>query len=314
MALIFTDDGIYYYIAAAIFVTLYAGGFIRTTFSRAVVCCALVFVTFNSALYAFDFGQKSLIFVDSIMLYAIFISLSTCYFLEKMERQKFALEIELKAERDKIDAILHDMLPERIYERVKRGEMNIAESTDRASIAFCDMVGFTHLTSNTHPDLIVRMLNGLFTRFDEIALRHGVEKIKTIGDAYMAAAGVGDAINKDAYAIARFALEARDAASEVGKQHGFPIQMRFGIATGQVVSGIIGSSRPIFDVWGSTVNLASRLESISPPGAINIDASTASLLMHRFDVRPKGNATAKGIGLVEIFELDLTNEPQVNRQ
>jgi adenylate cyclase len=308
VALIFTDDGIYYYIAAPIYVTLYAGGFIRTTFYRAVVCCALIFGFFNFALYICNFGMRSFVFVDSMMVYAVFIGLSSCFFLEKIERQKFSVEFELKSERDKIDSILHDMLPERIYERVKRGEMNIAESTDRASIAFCDMVGFTHLSSNTRPDLIVSMLNDLFTRLDEIALRHGVEKIKTIGDAYMAAAGVGDAVNKDAYAIARFALEARDEASEVGIRHGFTIKMRFGVATGQVVSGIIGSSRPIFDVWGSTVNLASRLESISTPGSITIDAATASLLTDRFNVRPKGKATAKGIGEVEIFELNLRNE------
>lgn len=304
LALTFTQDGIYYYIAAAIFVTLYAGGFVRTTFLRAVVCCALIFFVFNLALYVSGFGTKSFLFVDSILAYTIFISLSTCYFIEKVERQKFALGIELKSERDRIDAILHDMLPERIYERVKRGEMNIAESTDQASIAFCDMVGFTHLTLNSEPDKVVSMLNSLFTRLDEIALCYGIEKIKTIGDAYMAAAGVGDAINKDAYAIARFSLEARNAASEVGIQHGFTIQMRFGIATGQVVSGIIGSSRPIFDVWGSTVNLASRLESISAPGAITIDASTASLLRDRFDVKPKGNASAKGIGEIAVFELN----------
>jgi adenylate cyclase len=304
MALLFTEDGIYNYIAAAIFVILYAGGFVRTTFSRAALCCLLIFATFNAALYIAAYELKSFVFVDCMIVYAIFISLSTCYFVERLERQKFTLEVELRTERDKIDAILHDMLPRRIYEKVKRGETNIAESTGNASIAFCDMVGFTHLASNNHPDVIVNILNGLFTRFDQIASFHGVEKIKTIGDAYMAAAGVGDAINKDAYAIARFALEARDAATEVGTQYGFTLEMRFGIATGQVVSGIIGRSRPIFDVWGSTVNLASRLEGISLPGAITIDAHTASLLINEFDVQPKGVATAKGIGRVDIFELN----------
>jgi adenylate cyclase len=304
MALILTEDGIYNYIGAVIFVIIYAGGFVRTTFSRAALCCLLIFATFNSALYIAGYEMKSFVFVDCMTTYAIFISLSTCYFIERLERQKFALEIELRTERDKIDLILHNMLPRRIYDKVKRGEINISESTDNASIAFCDMVGFTHLASTKHPDVIVNILNGLFTRFDKIASFHGVEKIKTIGDAYMAAAGVGDAINKDAYAIARFALEAREAATEVGTKYGFTLEMRFGIATGQVVSGIIGTSRPIFDVWGSTVNLASRLEGISLPGQISIDTRTASLLTSEFEIRPKGVATAKGIGRVDIFELN----------
>ncbi|ACA15095.1 adenylate/guanylate cyclase [Methylobacterium sp. 4-46] len=307
LALIYTENGIYYYIGAIIFTTFYAGGFIRTTFDRASICCILVFTCSNAGLFLKSFDTKAFVYVNSFLLYTIFITLATCFFVEKTERQKFKLERELRSERDRIDRILRDILPMQIYDRIKGGENHIADLNDHVTISFCDIVGFTHLASRTSPHDVIRLLNDLFSQLDDIAAKHGIEKIKTIGDAYMAAAGVGDAIHKDAHAVAGFALDARRAVLETGERHGAAIQMRFGIATGQVISGVIGVTRPVFDVWGSTVNLASRLETASPPGAITLDARTAELLDRRFRVRPSGCIALKGIGAVATFQLVHSN-------
>ncbi|GAA0263577.1 hypothetical protein GCM10008965_34660 [Methylorubrum aminovorans] len=265
----------------------------------------LLFV--NCAIYFKGLASITYVYANFFLGYAAFIGLTVGYFIEALERNKFLLQRRVEYEQNRTEKILKEIIPSSIYERVKNGEVQIADLSHSVTILFCDIVGFTEMASKQSASQIVSMLNDLFSRLDEIAAFHGVEKIKTIGDAYMAAAGIGDAVQKDAYAIADFALASKMVTEQMSDEYPWPICMRFGIATGEVISGVIGSSRPTFDTWGRTVNLASRLERSSPPGMICLDQATAEFLMNSYEISAYGRIALKGIGDTEAFLLHGAN-------
>jgi class 3 adenylate cyclase len=167
---------------------------------------------------------------------------------------------------------------------------------EEATILFADLVGFTAVASRVTPAVLVDNLNRIFSAFDDLCRRSGIEKIKTIGDAYMAAAGLPVPRPDHAEVIADFALAMLDTLEGVNTTMDVPFQIRIGIHTGPVVAGVIGSHRFLYDIWGDAVNLASRLESHGLPGRIHVSPQTSRMLEGRFELEPRGLINLRGIG------------------
>jgi adenylate cyclase len=209
----------------------------------------------------------------------------------------------LRAEQERSEALLLNILPRSIAERLKAATRTIADHFELVSIVFADVVDFTPLSQRLRPDEVVGILDRLFSEFDALVERHGLEKIKTIGDAYMAAAGVPDPRPDHARAAALLALGMREAAatSPVAGESG--LRLRIGINTGPVVAGVIGTKRFLYDLWGDAVNTASRMESQGSPGEIQITRATYELLRDDFVCEPRGTIQVKGKGQMETWYL-----------
>jgi guanylate cyclase len=217
--------------------------------------------------------------------------------------QRNAALAALRAEQEKSEALLVNILPRPIAERLKAETQTIADSFAEVSIVFADVVDFTPLAQRLLPAEMLGILDQLFSHFDALVERHGLEKIKTIGDCYMAAAGVPQPCPDHARRAARLALDMRDAlgASAVADQPG--LQMRIGINSGPVVAGVIGTKRFLYDLWGDAVNTASRMESHGTPGEIQITRATYELLKDDFVSTPRGTILVKGKGSMETWYL-----------
>lgn len=198
----------------------------------------------------------------------------------------------------KLETLIENMLPPAISNRLRQEGRSFADGVEQCSVLFADIVNFTHLSANMSPQELVELLNRLFSHFDELAEMFGIEKIKTIGDAYMAAAGVPETRADHAERLARFALAMRDLIRE------YPgLSLRIGINSGPVVAGVIGKKRYIYDLWGDAVNIASRMESHGLPGSIQVSRSTYDLIADKFEFIERGQLDIKGRGKLEAFLL-----------
>jgi adenylate cyclase len=205
---------------------------------------------------------------------------------------------------NRVETLLLDILPEEIAQRLQFEPETIADHFDEASVLFADVVDFTPLSSRLSPRDVVGLLDRLFGTFDELVDRYEVEKIKTIGDCYMVAAGVPRHRIDHAQALARLALEMRAcAAACLPESDGHDLRLRIGISSGPVVAGVIGRRRFLYDLWGDTVNMASRMESHGTPDSIHITRSTLELLGDEFVTEPRGLVDVKGKGQVETWLL-----------
>jgi guanylate cyclase len=209
----------------------------------------------------------------------------------------------LREEQARSEGLLLNILPRSIADRLKAETRTIADQFSSASILFADVVDFTPLSERLPPAEVVGLLDRLFSHFDVLAERHGLEKIKTIGDCYMVAAGVPSPRPDHARAVALMALEmlaAMGSADEVGHPG---LELRVGINSGPVVAGVIGRKRLLYDLWGDAVNTASRMESHGTPGRIQITRETYELLADEFHCEPRGTIAVKGKGEVEAWYL-----------
>ncbi|MFH1463029.1 MAG: adenylate/guanylate cyclase domain-containing protein [Pseudomonadota bacterium] len=195
------------------------------------------------------------------------------------------------------------MLPAQIAETLKHRPGTIAEQHEGASVLFADIVGFTPMCRALSPTQVVDVLNEVFSRFDDLAQHYGVEKIKTIGDCYMVAAGVPREDARHAHLLAAMALEMVQAAqlTVVGGQ---PLQVRVGISSGPVVAGVIGQRKFIYDLWGDAVNLASRMESHGASDQVRVTAATQALIADSFRCTALGLQPIKGVGEVEVWRVE----------
>jgi adenylate cyclase len=200
------------------------------------------------------------------------------------------------------DALLLNVLPAGVVDRLKAGEARIADRLDEVTILFADIAGFTAFAAKHSPAEVVDVLNHLFSRFDALCAAHGVEKLKTIGDGYMAVAGAPAGFPDHAAAAASVALGMVEAMAEVRRDHP-ALELRVGLNTGPVVAGVLGTHKFAYDVWGDTVNLASRLESRASPGTIAVSATTRTALGHSFEMDPLGPVDLKGLGAVPVWRL-----------
>jgi adenylate cyclase len=208
------------------------------------------------------------------------------------------------AARAEADALLINILPEAIAERLKeRPDARVADSVEQASVMFSDLVGFTELSKRLGAARTVALLDHIVTEFDRLAARHGVEKIKTIGDGYMAVTGVSVPRADHLPCLARMALGLPDLVERLSAAHGVDLRVRVGIAIGPVMAGVIGTDKFSYDVWGDTVNLASRLESHGLPGKIQVSDAVRKTLGDSFVFEPRGPIEVKGIGRLETWLL-----------
>ena len=203
---------------------------------------------------------------------------------------------DLQREREKSERLLRAILPVSIADRLKEGVATIAEAFSEVSVLFADLAGFTVFSRDADPRGIVELLDQVFSAFDHLAVEFGVEKIKTIGDAYMAVAGVPEFRADHADAIARMALGMEEAFAKLAREQSIPLGLRIGIHSGPVVAGGIGHQKFSYDLWGDTVNVASRLESHGVPGRIHISSNTRALLGDRYLVEDRGEIELKGKG------------------
>jgi adenylate cyclase len=218
------------------------------------------------------------------------------------ERERRYVE-RIELERQRYETLLRNILPGEIVARLNNGEVVIADRVEEATILFADLVGFTGVASRVTPAVLVDSLNRIFSAFDSLCRGLQIEKIKTIGDAYMAAAGLPLPRPDHAEVIADFALAMLNELEAVNATLAEPFQIRIGIHTGSVVAGVIGSHRFLYDIWGDAVNLASRLESHSLPGRIHVSARTSEMLTSRYEIEPRGLINLRGIGKVKTFFL-----------
>ena len=207
------------------------------------------------------------------------------------------------------DRLLLNILPEPIVDRLKQRDLSadenscIAESFDCVSILFADLVGFTEMSANMPAIELVNLLNHIFSRFDRLCEDYGVEKIKTIGDAYMAASGIPIRRTDGARAIASMALEMQKIIASFQLNISKPLQLRIGINSGPVIAGVIGTKKLSYDLWGDTVNTASRMESYGIPGKIQVTEQSYNLLKDDFEFAERGQVEIKGKGMMKTYFL-----------
>jgi class 3 adenylate cyclase len=203
------------------------------------------------------------------------------------------------------EQLLLNVLPAPIANRLRGGELSIADGFAEVTVAFADIVGFTALSSEMPPAKVVALLNGLFSRFDEAAQELGIEKIKTVGDAYMAVCGLPVPVPDNAARLLRMAIRMVHITREHAMEHQVSMKLRVGINSGPVVAGVIGKSKYIYDLWGDTVNLASRMEAGGVPDTIQVTRSVYEKIKDEFVFEPRGAIEVKGKGSVEAWLLRL---------
>jgi class 3 adenylate cyclase len=226
--------------------------------------------------------------------------------LEELVKQRTH---ELTEEKATSERLLLNVLPPPIAERLKTGDGLIVDRFDDVSVLFADIVGFTAMSARTSPEALVTMLDELFTAFDRLAEQHGLEKIKTIGDCYMVVAGLPHPIPEPAVAMTRMGLAMLDAIDAYARRTGHDLTIRIGIHTGSVVAGVIGRKKFIYDLWGDTVNTASRMESHGLPGRLHVSAVTRAAIGERFVVEGRGEIEIKGKGPMTTFLVVEEREP-----
>jgi guanylate cyclase len=270
-------------------------------FFVAVVTLALLDPRLSEHPAVLPTGFVVVFFVLNVMGVTISAYAMLGYFVEQRERARIALE----AEQARSERLLLNVLPAPIAERLKRDTGVIAEHYDAVTVLFADLVGFTERTQVMPADDLVALLDRIFSAFDREADLQAVEKIKTIGDAYMVAGGLPERRPDHVEAVARVAIAMREEIAAIAREPGCEwLAVRIGVDTGPAVAGVIGRRKFIYDLWGDTVNTASRMESHGLPGEIHVTERVAAALGPEFALRPRGTILVKSKGPMSTFLLD----------
>ena len=286
---------------------LFAFGFVsRTAFVFAALRSAVILAGFVVAALFYP-GPGSLL-VDAFILGAAMIgTLVALRLLEQSRRRVFFQDIvitrqseALTREKERADALLLNVLPASITARLLDGERTIADEYPAVSVLFADIVGFTSLTAQRPAPEVIGLLGRLFARFDELVAERGLEKIKTIGDAYMVAGGLPEPRKDHAALVVDLGLAMIDVAADE-RRNGTDIRLRVGVHSGPVVGGVIGDRKFAFDIWGDTVNVASRLESQGLPGRVHVSEATWRSLGDGFVGQSRGSSHLRGYGSMETY-------------
>ncbi len=235
------------------------------------------------------------------LVFANALGMVICYQMELATRREFIAMRELGEERERSERLLLNVLPAAIADRLKTSSDLIADYSAEVTVLFADIVGFTPLSAKKSPQELVRLLDLIFSEFDALAEKHGLEKIKTIGDAYMAAAGLPDKRLDHAPAAAHMAQEMLASVARIALETGEALVLRIGLSSGPVVAGVIGRKKFIYDLWGDTVNTASRMESHGLPGMIHCSEATAALLRPAFALTARGAMKIDGKGEMSTY-------------
>jgi class 3 adenylate cyclase len=270
-------------------------------FGIAAAILEFVLLYFTSARVAWNGapGVIELIWLSNVATVFAFGTLTAAYLFrlvrkaEQAQQEAFLLS----------ESLLHNVLPPTIAGRLKQSNDVIADCFSDASVLFADIEGFTPLSQRLTPVELVEMLNDLFSRIDDLVRTHGLEKIKTIGDAYMVAAGIPDRRSDHADAIAVFAFELQETLTLFNRETGRDLRLRIGINSGPVTAGVIGRHRFLYDLWGDCVNTAARMESHGLPDEIHITEETRRLLNGGYCFEERGLIPVKGKGEMRTYFL-----------
>jgi class 3 adenylate cyclase len=307
------------YGVSAIMLLLAFGFVARTGFVFAAMRSAVIVGGFVIAAAVYR-GQGSLAVDAFILGAAVLVNILALRRLEQSRRRVFYQDVvisqqaeALKIEKDRADALLLNVLPESISSRLLAGERTIADAYPDVTVLFADIVGFTSLAARLPAEEVVRVLDRLFARFDELVAERGLEKIKTIGDAYMAAGGLTEPLDDHAARVVDLGLAMIDAAADEGAGIA-ELRLRVGVHSGPVVGGVIGHDKFAFDIWGETVNIASRLEGNGIPGRLQVSARTLKDVEDAFEAEPRGPIRVRGYGLMDAYlivrrRLRVTEDP-----
>ncbi|MFB2917591.1 MULTISPECIES: adenylate/guanylate cyclase domain-containing protein [Aerosakkonema] len=249
--------------------------------------------------YSLPIGGKDICFAETISP----LSSETAILVARDITERKLAQSALQKEQEKSEQLLLNILPEPIAERLKENQGAIAEHFHEVTILFADIVGFTLLSARISPTELVNLLNEIFSKFDELTEKHGLEKIKTIGDAYMVVGGLPVPKENSVEAIAEMALDMQAAIDHLQTKCSEQLQIRIGINTGAVVAGVIGMKKFIYDLWGDAVNVASRMESSGIPGKIQVTSATYERLKNRYKFEKRGKVAVKGRGEMTTYWL-----------
>jgi class 3 adenylate cyclase len=223
------------------------------------------------------------------------IGMLAAYFIESGLRSNWLQHLILEGEQQRSEALLLNILPAPVADRLKQGDA-VVDGFEAVSVLFADIVGFTPMSAGRSPEAIVNLLNDVFSSFDRLAERNGLEKIKTIGDAYLAVGGIPVPQPDHVERVARMALDMQAEMGELSAGRDSPIRLRIGVHSGPVVAGVIGLRKFSYDLWGDTVNTASRMESLGVPGCIQVTARTYQRLQNSYRFQRRGLVAVKGKG------------------
>ena len=247
--------------------------------------------------------ERALIAIEPDLMAQLYVSSAVTTFGVTAALFYYAFHLAETAEAE-TEALLRNILPDSVAERLKeRSGEPVAESYADVSVLFADLKGFVALSRGLGAERTVAMLNDLVHGFDRLAARHGVEKIKTIGDCYMAVAGLPERTPDHAERLARFALALPEVAEETARRFGLELRLRVGLASGPVMAGVIGARKFTYDVWGDAVNLASRLEGAGEPGRIHVSSTIREKLSAAFAFAGRGDVLLKGVGVQQTWYL-----------
>jgi adenylate cyclase len=248
-----------------------------------------------------------------IQLFATFLLTGgAAYWIERVQRAQHAARRALDEERAHTERLLSYSMPPHALARLKRGEQQIADAFLEVVVLFVDLAGFTDISKRIGPRQTVRVLDRVFTAFDEIVTRAGLDRLKTMGDGYLIIGGAGEQKQGDLDKAAKAARAMIDEVARAGEEFRLPLSLRVGLHVGPVIGGVIGRERPTYDYWGDTLNIASRLEVTGEPGAIHCSEAVFWRLRGAYDFEPRGPIELKGYSRVETYYL--TDKPSLPRQ
>ena len=299
-----------FYFTGLILISMWGYSLSRLRFWYAVLANLIIMVgyelgsIFIKQLLESETGTVIFTMHNFFFLGANVIGMFGSYFLERYTRRDFLQKYTIEAQRDQADKLLYNILPERIAERLKLSSETIAEEFNAASVLFADIVNFTPISERFGPREVVDMLNEVFSHFDGLVDKYGVEKIQVAGDAYMVAAGVPTFRSDHASVLAQLALDMLDYVKTeefLGGKH--PIEIRIGLNSGSLIGGVIGRKKYFYALWGDMVNIASRMQSHGEVGKIQITRDTYELVKDEFECEYVGEIAVKGKGKMEAWHL-----------
>lgn len=300
-----TGSGLQFYFLVAACLVVLQLGIEHITLASALAAVAAGLVIALEFLVPRDTGiqphwAQSMGFVVTTISACVIVVVTLAYALRGIRLAEAAMEVEY----DRSEALLANIMPASIAARLKDPARNvIADKYDEASVLFADIAGFTERASDAAPADVVRFLNRLYTDFDALVDKYGLEKIKVSGDCYMVVSGVPWPRRDHVQALAQLALDMGDVASKLTDREGSPVPLRIGLATGPVVAGVVGSRRFFYDVWGDAVNVASRMESTDTEGRIQVPEAVYQRLKNDFVLEERGEVEVKGKGVMRTWYL-----------
>jgi len=268
-----------------------------------LVSFLVLFVVFKLPLETQIANADSTFLCLYLFWFAVICDISV-YLHETLQYSEFQAKLHLQAEQDKSERLLLNILPASIAKRLKQQPTTLADDFAQVSVLFADIVGFTKISEQMSPSNLVKLLNNIFSRFDKLVDQHGLEKIKTIGDAYMVVAGLPLSCPDHVTQIADLALEMQQAVTKFNEEHNYNLRIRIGIHTGPVIAGVIGIKKFAYDLWGDTVNTASRMESHGAADCIQVSSSVYETLKDKYVLIKRGSIEIKGKGEMTTYWLE----------